>query len=207
MKISTALVIPALFLTSACVSVLPEPVVPEALYRLDAATPQRDAQTVEIPKSLTVYQPEGSSLLLGKDIIFQTDTGGLSVLRKAKWSDTVSSLLQAKLLERLSTTDGESAVSDATAARTDAELRWRVRDFVITDDEAIAAFQITVMTARKRQIVDQFDVRIAEPYSGASSEAGVEALMQAAASAMDEIAARLPESLTQIESNAESSTR
>ena len=55
-----------------CVSVLPEPVVPDGLYRLTSATNQIAAsEPVSLPASLAVFEPSGSDLLLGRSLVFE----------------------------------------------------------------------------------------------------------------------------------------
>ena len=198
------------FLLGACVTVLPEQVTPEGLYRLRPAPEDAGATPVNLPVNITVYEPEGSTLLLGSSIIFETGDGALSLMKQSQWSDTSSGQLQSLMLERLALTTPDSAgiaLSDQSGALTPAELRWQVKDFVVRDGVAIASFRVTVMAARRRQILGQFDVTKEVGYTGKANIEGVQALIKASRGAVDQIALKLPEVMSQIELIAESKRR
>lgn len=183
-----------------CVSVLPEPSVPGALYRLPQAASLSAASQAELLASVTVFEPEGSALLLGRSIVFEDDLGALSVLADAQWSDPAALLLQSFLVDRLTllkAADGAIVVSDQSGAVTDVEFKWRVKDFVILEDEARFAVQVTLLGARTRQIAGQFDISETVSYAGTAETDGVRALQQAAMIVIDQISADLPKHLDQ----------
>ncbi len=193
-----------------CVSVLPEPVVPDALYRLNASAYEPSGEPVKLDYSVTVFEPEGSNLLLGKGIVYESNSGGLSLYKSVQWSDSSSIQLQSLLLDRLAhrTPDSDGmALSDRSAAFTPVEVRWQMRDFVVRDDEAVVSARVTIMTGRKRDVLAQFDVTEVQSYSGKPKEDGVLALIDASHQLVDEIALRLPPIINQSELIAESSRR
>lgn len=197
-------------LVSGCVSVLPEPVVPEALYRLQDTMHYTQGQPISLPVNITVFEPDGSSLLLSRDIVFEGDNGRLSVVRDAQWSDPASHLLQALLLDRLSVRAENSpglALSERTTAVNPVEMRWQVRDFMVREDEAVASFRVTLLSGRTRQVLGQFEIRNAVPYTGEPQDAGVLALIDASRGAIDRLAVALPQNMDQSALTAASSNR
>ena len=123
-----------------CVSVLPEPVVPDSLYRFSSADTFSNVSPVHLPASVFVRQPEGATLLLGKNIIFEDEDGGLSLLSSAQWSSSAGSMIQYALLDRLSagtSSDSAMALGDWVSARADYNLQWHVRDLVVREDDVI----------------------------------------------------------------------
>lgn len=193
-----------------CVSVLPEPVVPDSLYRLRSSELLTDGAPVRLPVSVVVFEPEGSSLLMGKGIVFEDESGTLSVMRKSQWSDYASRLLQNALMDRLSVRDPDSkgvALDERAGAFAPVELRWQVRDYFVRDSDAIVSLRVTVMTSRSREILGQYDVVKTEAFTGKPETEGVEALVRASRSAVDTVATDLPPYLDQIELMAESSKR
>lgn len=209
MKTTWGLFLAPLLLTG-CVSVLPEPVIPDGLYRLEPEEDIGPVEKITLPVDISIYEPDGPVLLLSENFVFEDDDGSLSLLKAAQWSDDAARLLQIRLLERLSKLSPDSegvAVSERAGARTGAELRWQVQNFVIRDDSAVVKLQATVLSARRRTVIGQFPVVVKEPYSGQASREGVQALIRAARQAADEVAVKLPEYLYEIELKAESSNK
>lgn len=197
-------------LLSGCVSVLPEPVVPEALYRLRDSAGGAQGQPVSLPVNITVYEPDGSSLLLSRDIVFEEADGALSVVRDAQWSDPASRLLQALLLDRLfiQTPDSQGlALSDATGVLSPVDMRWQARDYMVRENEAVVAFRVTLLSGRTRKVLSQFEVRNSVPYIGKPNEEGVLALIEASRGAVDRLAMALPQNIDQSALTAASSKR
>ena len=187
------------FMLAGCVSVLPEPVVPDGLYRLSSPSVPLTVTDIILPADVLVREPDGSSLLLGKSVVYEKSSGSLTLLSKAQWSDSASRMMQALLLDRLAELSPESkghVLSDQMATMAPLEMNWRIRDFVVRDSDASVALRVTVVTARKRELVGQFDVSRQVDFTGKLSEDGVEALIQAARLAVDDIAKRLPEALS-----------
>lgn len=175
-----------------CVSVLPEPVVPKGLYRLSSSHYSDGASEIApLAQSITIFQPGGSDLLLGKAIVFEDADGSLSLIAEAKWSDTLSRQLQATLIEVLSgTSDGSGqsgyALSDRFGATTPFELQWEVRDMVIQDNEAVVVLS-GLVSEFKTGTFKPVAATVRKPYSGSAESAGVSALIDASREALNEL--------------------
>ena len=191
------LVIPAFAVTvSGCVSVVPPPVTPEGLYRLNSASDVKSGDArIDLPANITIFEPTGSNLLLGNSIVFEDETGALRLLSVAQWSDPVSRQLQSALIDRLTqlTSAGSGlALSDTMGASGEYELQWEVRDLVLKSDEAIVSLRGVVSHFKSGQI-KPFDVTVREAYVGKTGEAGVPALITATRQAVDQLARQLPD--------------
>ncbi len=209
MKTITSLGLGVLLLAG-CVSVLPEQVVPDALYRLNSPVETSSLTPVSLPYSVTVFEPEGSSLLLGRSVVFEDDRGALSVISFAQWSDPASRQLQSLLIDRLSVRkagDNGLIIGDKLGAFTETDLKWRVTDFVVRDKEAHVSMQVALLTARSRRVLAQFEVNEVVPFTGKDKDAGILALKQASIAAMNTIASSLPTEVDQSELKAVSRRR
>jgi ABC-type uncharacterized transport system auxiliary subunit len=181
------------------VSVLPEQVVPDGLYRLSSATLKTAASDVSLPADMLITEPDGSTLLLGKAIIYEQPSGALTLLSKAQWGDVASRMMQGLLLDRLAVPGPDSkgrVVSDQLATIAPLELHWRMRDFVVQGERASVALRVTLVSARRRELISQFDIAREVAFNGKPEVAGVEALIEASRLAVNDIALQLPEALS-----------
>ncbi len=186
-------------MTSGCVSVLPEPVVPEGLYRMNPGSAPVSAR-LPARGSVLLSEPEGSSLLLGKQIAVESSDGTLSVLKSAQWSDPAARLFLDLMLDTFAAS-AQSGEGDAVASYTGAyvpyELKLRVKDFAVSATSARAAFSATLLDARTRDVIEQFDIAAVEQtaLSGSNGQK-VRALATAASDAASQIAERTSQEIS-----------
>ena len=194
MNARLCLVLPGLM--AGCVSVLPEPVVPEGLYRLTSISRQMpEGGEIFLPGSVMINPPQGSDLLLGRSIVFEEPNGALKLLASAEWSDQMARQLQGALIDRLmfsAAEDSGAVLSDRFGAGGDYELQWEVRDMVIRDTEAVIQLRGTLSRFQNGKS-QSFNIQLREPYVGMSDDAGVQALIDVARKAIDELATTVPE--------------
>lgn len=179
-----------------CVSVLPEPVVPDALYRFSSTARPVEGAPVLLTADVAVFEPEGSNLLLGRDIVFEGPGGELNVLARSEWSEPASRLLQAALLDRLSVRHPEStgvAVDERFSVTSAYELRWTIRDLVVGPDSAVITARVTLLEGSSGHVSGQTLIVMREPYTGRPDVEGTQALISAARTAVDSIAVQLPD--------------
>ena len=81
---------------TACVSVLPEPEVPDGLYRFGAMTETYPVETV-----VAVREPEASRLFGGRVIASEDPAGALRLVRGVEWADSATRLMQVAVLDAL----------------------------------------------------------------------------------------------------------
>ena len=189
-----------------CVSVLPEPVVPDGLYRLTSATNQIAAsEPVSLPASLAVFEPSGSDLLLGRSLVFEEADGALKLLSSAEWSEAASRQFQSAMIDRLSSpgnVDSPAVFSDRFGAVAKYELQWEIRDLVIRDDEAVVSLRGLISQFRSGE-VRSFEVTVRESYIGSPGVEGVKALIKGAREAVDGIAVQLPDLMNSMQDQPE----
>lgn len=181
-----------------CVSVLPEQVVPKGLYRLSSASePESFDVGGQLSESVTIFEPTGSDLLLGKAIVFEDETGALSLIGAAKWSETLSRQLQSTLIDSLSAGSEEAggyALNDRFGATTPFELQWEVKDLVIRSDEAVVSLRGLVSEFSTGHFTP-ISVSLTKPYSGKADEAGVSALIAVTREAIGQFGTELVEAV------------
>ena len=196
MKLKTIVLSLTALSLAGCVSVLPEPVVPDALYRFTSTSQPMSGAPVSLPANIIVFEPEGSSLLLGRNIAYESEDGALSVLPEAEWTESASRLLQSALLDRLSLQASDSegvAVDERLTLSAAYELHWTVRDLVIGEEDAVVTARVEILNGRTGEIVGQTFITKRESYTGRADTEGTRALIRAARSVIDEIATELPD--------------
>jgi cholesterol transport system auxiliary component len=113
-------------LLSGCVSILPEPVIPEALIALPADRAMASASPLRA--DIVVFPPDATKAYSGVDIAVRTDQE-IIYLSAVRWVDSAPRLLQGAVIDALVRSGGEGrAVPAQLAARGDYDLRWRIVD-------------------------------------------------------------------------------
>ena len=160
---------------SACVSVLPEQQVPEAVFRLDQPETRLALQT-----TVVVREPDAPRLFAGRSLTAEGADGGLRIVPGVAWADRATRLLQVAMVDSFSA-DGEGlAIDDASGISGDYELYWRVGEFSLGGGQARCSLQLTLLTGRQREPVAQGDVKASVPVNGSGQTARAHALAEAA---------------------------
>lgn len=173
------------FLTG-CVSVLPEPETPDALYRLGPVDP---SDSIVFTRSVVVREPEAPRILSGVDMVARDDQGALRLVKGVEWADRVPRLFQMTLLDHLGGRDGGFAVLPETGARAEYELSWRLSEFSLEGNLAIARAELTLLDGKSREALRQLtvsgesraDSSNASDRANALAQAGRDIVRQAAA--------------------------
>ncbi|MEM8617281.1 MAG: ABC-type transport auxiliary lipoprotein family protein [Pseudomonadota bacterium] len=148
----------AIVLTSAgCVSVLPEPESPGALYRISATAAYPAAQSV------TVSEPSAPRVMAGQALVVEDAGGALRLLRGYEWSGRFTRLMQLALVDSL----GEKAQLPETGIAAPYNLSVRVRFAGLmageNGEEARCEVSWAVIDTAKRALEASGDVRLATP--------------------------------------------
>lgn len=156
MKTSAILAAVALSLSlGACVSVLPDPIVPAALISLPADRAKAPAQA--LMSDVSVFPPDSSRAFSGVDIAVRTEQE-LVYLPEVRWADAAPRLLQGAVVEALSKAEGPgNAASAQLGARVDYDVRWRVIDLSVGRGVAPVKVdvEVSLVDAQTRKIVAQ----------------------------------------------------
>lgn len=161
---------------SACVSFLPEPEAPGALYRLG---PVDGAQSIAFKGSVLVRQPEAPRIFSGIDIAARDGDDALRLVKGVKWADRAPRMFQMTLLDFLGTNEGGFAILPETGARADYELSWRLSEFVLAGRTGIARAELTLLDGKTRKPLKQLTVSSQKEAKSNTGGARAEALAEA----------------------------
>lgn len=177
-----------------CVSVLPEPVVPDALVSLPAE--RATAPAAPLKADVNVYPPDASVAFAGLDMAVR-EQQEIVYLKDMKWADAPTRLLQSAVVNALSAGQGPGRASAAQMGiRTDYDVRWRLVDLSVGKGSgaAIASAQVSVAGSKDRRIIAQKSFRAeATPVSDTARDRAA-ALALASQSLADQVAAFVAES-------------
>ena len=132
----------ALAILSGCVSLIPEQEAPGALYRLG---PVEEDSEISFNRSILIRQPDAPRILSGVEISARDANGGIRVVKGAEWADRPTRLMQMVLLDYLGTSEGGVALAPNTGARTEFELSWRLSEFTLLGNTAVAQAELTLL--------------------------------------------------------------
>jgi cholesterol transport system auxiliary component len=173
----------ALVALPACVSVIPEPEVPEGLYRFGAMTETYPVETV-----VAVREPEASRLFGGRVIASEDGAGALRLVRGVEWADNATRLMQVAVLDALDDAGAGVAVALETGARADYELVWRIEDFTLAGTLARCDLEATLVEANTRKVVAQTNVSSSANANGSTNAARALALAEAGRACVGQVA-------------------
>jgi cholesterol transport system auxiliary component len=142
---------------SACVSVLPEPATPDALYRIQA---QADGPVLS--SGLTIREPEAPRVFSGAAMVSEDASGALRLVPGVEWAGPATRQFQLALVDSFAQT-GESAVLPESGVVTRYELSSRFKTFGFVDGDAVCDISLTLIETASRARVKSGAVRLSEP--------------------------------------------
>lgn len=145
----------AMMALSSCVSLVPEPEVPSALYQIG---PIEVAGNFGFSGSVLVREPDAPRILMGSDIVARDSAGSIRLVQDAEWIDRAPRLLQMALLDYLASDTSGIAISPAVGSRADYELSWRLSDFALEGTIAVARAELTLLDGKTRKPLKQLTV-------------------------------------------------
>lgn len=160
---------------SACVSVLPEQKVPEAVFRLHQAETRLPLEAIVV-----VREPDAPRLFGGRSMASQGPDGGLRIVPGVAWADRATRLLQIAMIDSFSAEGQGLAIDDTSGVSAAYELYWRVSDLSLSDGEARCKLQLTLLTGRMREPVTQGNFSTSVQVAGPGQPARAHALSEAA---------------------------
>ncbi len=127
-----------------CLSVLPEPNTPGALYRVGAVE-----TLAQLNAHVVIREPEAPRLFAGRDMVVEGADGGLKLVAGAQWAGRFTRLVQVALIDALA--GGEGMALDASSGAPGAyELSWRVADIAVKGARARCVLDLTLLEGRTR---------------------------------------------------------
>ncbi len=169
---------------AACVSVLPEPKVPQGLYRF---APMEVVQ--DLDASIIIREPDASRLVAGRAIAAEDSAGALRLVPNVEWTDSATRLMQMAMLDALDGQGEGKAFPPETGAVAAYELSWQVTDFTLSGTTGRCRVRATLLDGASRSVLDQTVVSASANAAGKSNADRAKALGEAGRACVSDVAA------------------
>jgi len=161
---------------SACVSVLPEPKAPDALYSVDASVTHSG-----LLHNITIREPEAPRLIAGQGMVSERADGGLRLISGAEWSGPVTRQIQFAMIESFAAGEVGDAVAPELGVFTDYELASRLSRLQMRDERAVCEMTVSVIASADRSLLARTLISADAMASNGSSVSRAQALKSVAA--------------------------
>lgn len=161
---------------AACVSVLPEPEAPDALYSIKA-----QSQFAGLSQTLIVREPEAARLVAGQGLVSEGSDGGLRMIPRVEWAGPATRQIQYAMIDSFKPGPAGNAVAPELGVLADYELASRLSGLQLRGPTAICTMVVSLIDASDRSLVARRE--IAAQVEAASSTAQDRALALSAAGA------------------------
>lgn len=154
-----------LLAVSACVSVLPEPQAPDALYRISArGTP------ISLDQTVLIREPEAPQVMSGRAMVREDQSGAIKLLPNIEWAGRSTRLFQLALADSFSGGSG-GAILPESGVGSDFEFSIRFTTLGFVGSEAVCDGAASLIDTKTRKLVAQDRVSIRRPAAQTSPEA------------------------------------
>lgn len=158
-----------------CLSVLPEPEAPDALYRIEAT------QKFEgLAHHLIVREPEAPRLLSGQGMVSEGSNGGLRLVPNVEWSGSATRQLQLAIIDSFKVGNQGNAILPELGVSARYELGSQLKTLNLKGDTAYCVMTLSLVTIGDRQLVALTEVSSSSRASSGSSRDRALALRTAA---------------------------
>lgn len=147
---------------SACISVLPEPTAPDALYRIDAVQ-----NYTGLTKNVTVREPEAPRLIAGQGMVSEAGEGALRLIPGVEWSGSATRQLQLAMIDSFEVGDGGHALLPELGVIAPVELASQLKVFNLRGETAVCEMTVSVVKTGKRDLLARTEIS-----ARASAESG-----------------------------------
>ena len=144
---------------SACVSILPEPMSANNIYRL-SIDQNRAYQKSATPIAIRVDRPKTPQTLRGKDLIATLEDNRVKVIDKAEWSQSLPDQIQSSLLSAINSQNDLVGVIPTSGARSNYRVHITVEKFEAHFDKGLnaapridVAYYVTLAKAGNRNLI------------------------------------------------------
>jgi ABC-type uncharacterized transport system auxiliary subunit len=175
-----ALFLLPLLMLGGCITLLPEPPPPPAVFALEARD-VAESTNAPVDAVIGIAIPTGERAILGSDLIWRTGDQ-LAFVSQTQWSGRADSALQSMLAETLIRQGRFRSATRSGEARAEFEIRWEVLDFEIDEASMQARFaaEVRLVQSPGRRIVASTIVNTNAPVSDRSATQAANALARAA---------------------------
>ena len=170
---------------SGCVSVLPEPAVPEVLYAIEASgAPQ------SLDANIIVREAEAPQINAGQAIVTEDAAGALRLLPSIEWAGASTRLLQLAIVDSFGGGEGV-AILPETGITAPFEVMTRVQYFGLRGDMAVCRVSVQVVESRGRELIGSQDVSVESQSLDGSTQARGAQMKTVAGQCVSEISERI----------------
>ncbi|NQY39704.1 MAG: membrane integrity-associated transporter subunit PqiC [Henriciella sp.] len=162
-------------LATACVSVLPEPEAPEALYRVEAETLYSGLQ-----EDLIVREPEAPRLISGQNMISEGLDGGLRLVRGVEWSGPSTRQIQLAMVNSFEIGEAGHAVLPELGVLAPFELASQLKVLRLRGDSGTCEMTVSLISTRDRSLVARTEITARQEAESGSARDRAGALRAAA---------------------------
>jgi len=169
-----------LLMLGGCITLLPEPPPPPAVFALEARDVV-ESTNPPVDAVVGIAIPTGERAILGSDLIWRTGDQ-LAYVSQTQWSGRADSALQSMLAETLIRQGRFRSATRSGEARAEFEIRWEVLDFEVDEASMEAKFvaEVRLVQSPGRRIVASTIVNSSAPVSDRSATHAANALARAA---------------------------
>ncbi len=144
-------------LLGACVSVLPEPSTPDALYRVEAQ------QKFEgLSHHLIIREPEAPRLIAGAGMVSEGADGGLRLIPGVEWSGSATRQIQLAMIDSFEVGQRGNAMLPEMGVLAGYELASQLKTLGLNGTTASCVMTVSVITTSNRDLLALAEVTAAE---------------------------------------------
>lgn len=191
----------SLFALVGCVSVLPEPEAPEALYAIEASTAYDG-----LSADLIIREPEAPRLVGGQGIVSEGGDGGLRLVRGVEWSGSATRQIQLAMVDSFKAGDAGNALLPEYGVLAGYELASQVKRLRLEGDVAVCEMAVSLIESEDRQLVQLTEVSNQEQAVSGSARDRALALRRAASDCAGDAAQFAIEALAALDQATETPT-
>ena len=162
-------------LLAACVSVLPEPEGPDALYEIEA---RQDLSG--LTHDLIVREPEAPRLMAGQGMVSEGSDGGLRLIAGVEWSGPATRQIQLAMIDSFKTGESGNAVLPELGVLADYELASQLSALRLEGETAVCKMVVSLIETQGRSLLARRDIRASVQASGGGASSRATALKTAA---------------------------
>lgn len=175
MSLRISLIAASVCLATACVSVLPEPEAPEALYRVEAVS-----ELSGLSQDLIVREPEAPRLISGQNMISEGADGGLRVVRGVEWSGPSTRQIQLAIVNSFKIGEAGNAVLPEIGVLAEFELASQLKVLRLRGDTGMCEMAVSLISSRDRSLLARTQITARQEARSGSARDRALALKDAA---------------------------
>ncbi|MCR9271016.1 MAG: ABC-type transport auxiliary lipoprotein family protein [Henriciella sp.] len=160
---------------TACVSVLPEPTAPDALYRIEAKSSHAGLQ-----HNLIVREPEAPRLIGGQGMVSKGEDGGLRMVPGVEWSGPATRQIQLAMIDSFKSGEPGNALLPELGVLTDYELASELSVLRLEGETAICKMKVSLIATRDRSLLARSEVQSEQSATSRNASDRANALRAAA---------------------------